>query len=209
MKKVTCYKTTQGAMRALDNGGRFFNLFSSAGDALVTAAELKKAAGGSGKESAFLFFEMALRDLGPSARKAIFAKLEPALRRRHEKHGPTELAPSAFEQRAEEGRAYILEGRARRAPSTVRTGTILVPIMIGTVMTLMSVPVSETCQVFELRDGPQGHGPPCLVVIPKQAAPLAELPVRLGGIAKQMTFGEQRGGRKLTYLDPCCYTPLE
>jgi hypothetical protein len=45
MREIRPYKTVRGATRALDNGGRFFNLFAKAGDDIVDSAELAKAAG--------------------------------------------------------------------------------------------------------------------------------------------------------------------
>lgn len=50
MREVQPYRTERGLLKALDNGGRFFNIFTKAGDAQITRAELAKAA---------LFFEMA------------------------------------------------------------------------------------------------------------------------------------------------------
>ena len=43
MREIRPYKTVRGATRALDNGGRFFNLFAKAGDDIVDSAELAKA----------------------------------------------------------------------------------------------------------------------------------------------------------------------
>ena len=45
MREVIPYSTVEGAARALDNGGRFFNLFSRINDDVVDSSELSKAAG--------------------------------------------------------------------------------------------------------------------------------------------------------------------
>ena len=45
MREVVPYRTLGGAKRALDNGGRFFNLFAEADDGVVSGAELARAAG--------------------------------------------------------------------------------------------------------------------------------------------------------------------
>ena len=73
---------------------------------------------------------------------------------------------------------------------------------------MVTLPALEACQVFELLDGFERHGSACLVVIPKQATAVIESYFRLGGFARQMTFGKERSGRKALYLDPCYYTPL-
>lgn len=64
MREIKPYKTLKGAKAALDNGGRFLNLFARAGDDRITSDELTKAAGVFLHESlAFLFLDMALADL--------------------------------------------------------------------------------------------------------------------------------------------------
>jgi hypothetical protein len=64
MRQILPYKTLQGALNALDNGGRFYNVFTKAKDEVITDNELYKAAGvSSGKAQAFLFFELALLNL--------------------------------------------------------------------------------------------------------------------------------------------------
>ena len=60
MREVHPYKTEGGLLKALDNGGRFFNIFTRASDDRITRAELAKAAGVFGsKPKAVLFLEMA------------------------------------------------------------------------------------------------------------------------------------------------------
>lgn len=60
MREVQPYRTERGLLKILDNGGRFFNIFTRAGDDQITRAELAKAAGTFGSApKAALFFEMA------------------------------------------------------------------------------------------------------------------------------------------------------
>ena len=59
MREVHPYKTEGRMLKALDNGGRFFNVFTKAGDDRITRAELAKAAGVfRSSPKAVLFFEM-------------------------------------------------------------------------------------------------------------------------------------------------------
>ena len=68
MREVQPYRTERGLLKALDNGGRFFNIFTKAGDDQITRAELAKAAGTFGSApKAALFFE---RKLSKSHRDA-------------------------------------------------------------------------------------------------------------------------------------------
>jgi len=45
MREIKLYKTKRGLQKTLDNGGRFYNIFTDAGDDVVSRAELAKAAG--------------------------------------------------------------------------------------------------------------------------------------------------------------------
>lgn len=81
MKQIVPYKTLQGALNALDNGGRFYNVFTKAKDEVITDSELYKAAGVfSGKAHVFLFFELALSDLPKADRDQVIQCLSPELR---------------------------------------------------------------------------------------------------------------------------------
>ncbi len=60
MRELKPYRTMQGLQKAIDNGGRFYNLLTHADDHIVTRAELAKAAGVfSAGVNAYLFLEMA------------------------------------------------------------------------------------------------------------------------------------------------------
>ena len=45
MQKIIPYRDYAGALEALDNGGRFYNIFTHAKDDEVSLAELAKVAG--------------------------------------------------------------------------------------------------------------------------------------------------------------------
>ncbi|MGD8499894.1 MAG: hypothetical protein PVJ86_04560, partial [Phycisphaerales bacterium] len=81
MKQIVPYKTLQGALKALDNGGRFYNVFAKARDEVITDSELYKAAGVFSRQThAFLFFELALSDLSEAGRDQVIQHLSPELR---------------------------------------------------------------------------------------------------------------------------------
>ena len=44
MRELRPYLTVHGLTKAIDNGGRFYNLFTAADDAVVSRGELAKAA---------------------------------------------------------------------------------------------------------------------------------------------------------------------
>jgi len=95
MREIVPYRTLTGAMKALDNGGRFFNLFADAADDVIEPSELARATGSlSLGAKAFIYFEMALLDLPQEQRAETIALLKPELRQKCE--GTETEFPYAF-----------------------------------------------------------------------------------------------------------------
>ena len=111
MREIRPYKAVLGAKRSLDNGGRFFNLFTRSGDDVVGSAELAKAAGVySTGTKAFLYFEMALMKLPPEEKAEVVLRLSPDLRARYEANRPRILAPPSVESEGQAGAPTIVSG---------------------------------------------------------------------------------------------------
>lgn len=196
MKKIQPYQTLAGAMRALDNGGRFYNLFTQAGDQMVTAAELKKVAGVFGDQAAAaLFLAIATSALQDSERRRILSALGPKARDIHQRHKPTQLIPVEFAAKAKPGKGYVVEGRVRKFKDEEEAGMIFVPISTGKVTTIVPVPTTTYYTVYEL-DGPS-PGSECLVLTPKQTTNLRGR-FRFCGLAKEAEVESK--GRKTKRL---------
>ena len=115
-------------MKALDNGGRFYNIFTSAGDDVVTSAELKKAAGVIGSDQcAYLFFAMALHDLGDSQRRMVEARLDKGVRDGLRRLSPAVVSPKEVAS-LRATKACIIEGYPRQVPDHKVHGTMMMPI---------------------------------------------------------------------------------
>ena len=110
-QEVKPYQTPEELVKDLDNGGRFYNIFTKADDNVVTSAELVKAAGVISNEYlAFLFLEMAQHDLQQRDRTVISDLLEPDLLDRYQKARPNTLSPSKVKTQGEAGRSLIITG---------------------------------------------------------------------------------------------------
>ncbi len=204
MQKVYPYKSLSGALKALDNGGRFYHLFTQAGDGVVTAVELKKAAGKFLDDQATsLFFDLALSGLDDAARAEIEAALGPEARGLRKLHRPTWLAPAAFPSQARAGKPYVLEGTVERVDDEDVAGVIFIPMMVGSVTTIMPIPITHRYSVYTLR----GSSPtdPCLILTPKQAVDLHG-DCLFGGVAKEGEVGEGAHKRKVLRLEARYYT---
>ena len=206
MRKIDPYKTLAGALRALDNGGRFYNLFTQAGDKVVSATELKKVAGVfRDDQAAALFFELATAELDERARRGVMDALGPEARAIQRRHRPLRLEPAEFAAQARAGVGYLVEGRVRKFDDVTVTGMIFIPIMVGKTMTMMMVPTQDYFTVYEL-DGP-APGVECLVLTPKQNAQMIGRH-RFSGIAKEAEVGTGKRKIKRLRLEPQYYTPI-
>ena len=111
MRELQPYKTLLGAQRALDNGGRFYNMFARSGDEVIDQAELARAAGVySTGAKAILHFEMGLIDLPPEHRDEIIASLSPELLDKYQAQKPVIYSPSMVESQGEAGEMTIVSG---------------------------------------------------------------------------------------------------
>jgi hypothetical protein len=81
MNKIIPYKTLKGAANALDNGGRFYNIFTKARDGIITGAELGKEAGlmWGHKELGLHYFKLAISELSDNDQVSLAMRLEPDL----------------------------------------------------------------------------------------------------------------------------------
>ena len=180
MHEVQPYASLDDATKALDNGGRFYNFFSKAGDDAITPAELRKVAGAFGNDrTASLFFSLATWNLGDADQRKLDTLLEPDTRALLDTHQPELFTPTSFQGDAETGKPAIVEGEVRVVDDETETGMILVPLMINNVTTMQVIPTANHYMVYQVGDGPRCH-----VLTPKRAEPLSGT-IRFGGVVKE------------------------
>ena len=121
MRELKPYRTKHGLQTALDNGGRFYNFFSTSQDNIVTRGELAKAAGVfSAGTQAFLFLEMMQQDLPEGECQSVLQLLEHDLQQDYLQQRPTILPPSKVEAQGVAGRAVIVAGYPRFVENKTR-----------------------------------------------------------------------------------------
>ena len=195
-------------MRALDNGGRFYNLLTKADDDVLSITELRKAAGvfGNAPES-MLFLHLAISALGEQDRRTILQALGPQAKALNRRFGPKPVAPTEFAANARAGTGYLLEGEVRKFDDVTECGFMFVPVMSGKVMTMMPIPTTERFRVYEVRErgaGKVSSGAECLVLTPKQATVLRGR-IRFVGIAREGQVGQGANKAKRLRLDARYY----
>jgi|ETNmetMinimDraft_30_1059905.scaffolds.fasta_scaffold13216_3 hypothetical protein len=208
MQPVIPYEHYSSALAALDNGGRFYNLFSKANDDTVSEAELAKVAGVfTDKQMMFLFFEMAVQSLSEQDKHALHRKLSDNLQADYASHRPQHLLPSKAEEQGEASRTAILTGCPRFVTDkTVFSCFIMVPIIVGTVTTFTMIPIMDRYDIYELRDEP--HSETIFIANVRGAPRLPEELSRFGGILKETSADKEGEKEDRLFLEVAYYTPL-
>jgi len=212
MRRLSPYRTVQGASRALDNGGRFYNLFTRAGDNVVQGAELARAAGVYSSDAmAFLYFEMALMDLPPEEQKEVRSLLAPDLRAKLEAKRPRVLLPSRVEPEGAAGVPAIVTGY----PSFMEDKTQLKGFIVTVTPVIMMVPIMDEFDVYEVFDTADRAYPRTLIATVRGSRRLdgahaksGGSRTRFGGVLKELRFEDKTGRVHGLYMEAAYYTPL-
>jgi hypothetical protein len=205
MRLISPYRTVQGAKRALDNGGRFYNLFTKAGDDLVEGVELARAAGVYSPDAmAFLHFEMALMEL-PAAEKAeVLSLLAPDLKAQFEAKRPKVLKPSQVESQGATGVPAIVTGY----PSFIEDKSQLRGVFVMAAPVIMMVPIVDEYDLYEVVDTPDWVAPRALIATVRGSKRLDGSCTRFGGVLKELRFEDKTRRYLGLYLEAAYYTPL-
>jgi hypothetical protein len=207
MREIIPYRTLQGALNALDNGGRFYNVFTKARDEVISDSELFKAAGVfSGKDKAFLFFEMALSDLSEMEREHVIKHLSDELRSDYLSQRPRHTEIEVFEQEAEETDAVIVAGfPVFLEDKTQFSGFIMVPISTGKTMTFIMVPIFDKFDVYEVYADSSLTGEKTIIATMRGSKRLETAMTTFGGIVKKLKFKDKSERKHRLYVETLFY----
>lgn len=203
MKEITPYKTLEGAKKALDNGGRFFNLFTKAGDGEISRSEVSKAAGVLGdKHSVMLFFQLAISRLSNADQQTLMDLLADNIKRQWRESPAENIPVYRFHQTATpkkpvmvEGYPFFLEDREQFS------SFIMIPVSAGNTTTMMMMPVFDHYDVYEVFGNPEKTGRSALVAVTRRNGKkqLAPSHTTFAGIVKEMEFKNKK--RKKPFVE--------
>lgn len=206
MKEVIPYSSGSKAIEALDNGGRFYNIFTKAGDDSITSVELATVAGVfSNKQMMSLYFDMAVHDLEPEEQGAIRELLSDDLRMELSKHAPSRWLPSEAKSQAQPSSSAIITGYPRFVENkTEFSGFIMIPMTTGNTTTIMMLPIMDYYDVYELRD--EGSDQSFFIANVRGEKRLPETLFRFGGVVKQTK--KKAAEEPKIYLEAAYFTAL-
>ena len=204
MRRITPYKTTRGALAALDNGGRFYNLGSDAGDGEIEAAELAKVAGVySSAQKMYLFFDLALSALPEEEADKVRSAMSPKLRAAYDRYRPRHFTPVEANRFGRGSMPAIVRGTPRFV--TKRSdfaGFVMIPVMTGNTMIPIMIPIMDQYDVYELRD--EDTDKEFLIAHARGQRRLRETRQTFAGILKELNSNKRQTGKKRLFLE-CLY----
>lgn len=201
MKKIIPYKSSNEALTALDNGGRFYNIFTKAGDGVITQAEIGKVGGlFNNKQGAVLFLELATSQLDENAKNSLLAKMEIDMQTSYKKYKPQKLLASQVKTEGVLASGAIVTGIPKLVDSkTEMTSFIMVPITTGNITTFTMIPIYEQYDVYELRD--EQSSKTFIIAHNKSKTKLPEEKMRVAGIIKELKKGKSKDAKAQLFLE--------
>jgi hypothetical protein len=206
LRQIIPYRTLRGAKKAIDSGGRFYDLVARAGDDKVDASELARAAGVfKAGTKAFLFLEMAMADLSRGDRMELTSLMSADLQQRFRAQRPVTLPPSAVEAQGEAGFPTIVSGY----PAFVEDRSQFSGFIVLVTPTVMLIPIIDHFDVYEVFDTPDMSTPRTVIATTRGSARLGYVRHRFGGVLKELQFEDKTGRKHGLYLETMYCTPLE
>ena len=215
MQEVEAYRSKNELTSVIDNGGRFYNVFSRANDQVVTKGELAKAAGMWASDlNAFLFLDLATFDLDEMEKLAVEDTLEPDLRNRYRQASTRVIAASDIDGEGQAGDAIIVEGSVQKCHEKTKfSGYIYVPITVGDVTTFTVTPIFDHFSVYRLFDGDSrkvdAELPGAVVAVPLKAEFSAGDRIRFAGYLRELEFDDEESRTNNLYLEAIYFSRLQ
>ena len=202
MQRLHPIRTLAEFLKAYDNGGYFWSLFSRPGDGLVTKGEVARAAGRPAADGfAVLHFEFLRSFLGEADRREALARLEGKMRARHERHQPASTAPSRLEAEVGAGRSAIVTGFAAPAADPEKIGgTVTHMVLVGEAVIPMVQPLHALMSLYELWDSPAKTGRSAVLAVPRKTRLLPGGLIRIAGTVQDLVPESSRMGPWTKYL---------
>ena len=186
MKHIVPYSSKEEAIKSLDNGGRFYNILTSADDGVISKEEIGKVGGlFHDKQQMILFLELSISSLCEEDRDLILSKLDTQMMSNYQAHRAHHLLPSEAEAKGVIADNTVLTG----IPKLVETkedfsGFIMVPILIGKVTSFSMIPIFEHYDVYEIRN--EHSDDYFLITHSKGLEKLPNKKIKIAGVLKEL-----------------------
>lgn len=211
MQEVPVFKSQDQLLKAIDNGGRFYNLFSHAGDNTITSAELAYAAGVfTDRQAMFLFLDMALASLKMADRSAVLTRLEKDLRAEYNQNKAVHVGQGDLMKQATLCDMALLEGIPHPLQNADSfQGLIMVPMFVGESNSVMTMPLFDHYSLYRLFPDKTMNKPTAILAAPPCFQFSSERRFRFGGAVREFLFETEVQDIPAYYLEPLYYTVID
>lgn len=201
MKCITPFKSLDEASSSLDNGGRFYNFLTTAEDGIISSAEVGKIAGlFNDRQKMALYLSMCFSGLNDSARRQVENSLSKDLKASYKKYFPQYLLPSEAKEKGKLASNAIITGIPVHIDSKKDfNGFIIVPVMVGTVMTMMLIPIIDRYDVYHLKD--EATSETFLIAHARSKEKLPQKKISVGGNLKEIKLKKEDQSPGELYLE--------
>lgn len=206
MNNIEPYENISDALKALDNGGRFYNVLTKANDGVINQTEIGKVAGVfNNKQQIILFLELSICNLSQSEKNLIISKFDDDLLKNYQKYKPQLLLPFEAESKGEISASAIITGIPKLIESKSDfTGFIMFPLVIGEITTISMIPMIDEYDVYEVRD--ENSTEPFLIAHTKGSQKLPQIKIKIAGVLKELSACKKDNSNKKKYLETVYYS---
>lgn len=208
MKKTETYKSVTEALEALDNGGRFYNLFTSGDDEVISLAEVGKVAGIIvDHQKSILFLDLSISDLGQKEADVVLGKMDSFLQSAWQKYKSGKFTPSEAGAGAGINSNAIITGIPRLTDSkSVLSGFVLISILVNKVPVMMPVPITDEYDIYEIRD--EAGSDAFLIAHSRSDEKLPEKAIKAAGLIKELFTEEGETDPSKKFLEVLYYSEV-
>ena len=201
MNFLTPFKSLDEATKTLDNGGRFYNFLTTAEDGIISPAEVGKVAGlFNDRQKIVLYLSMCLSGLNPSARHQVENALSEDLRVSYNKYFPQYMLPSEAKEKGQIASNAVISGVPQYIDSKKDfNGFVIMPVMAGSVMTMILIPIIDHYDVYHLKD--EATSQTFVIAHARSKEKLPQKRISAGGVLKEIKKKKDETGPAEMYLE--------
>lgn len=204
MFKLVPFDSQKDARTALDNGGRFYNLFTHQNDGEISLPELAKAAGVyANRQQMFLYLALALAELPEDQANEIYELLSPDLKKSRQAYTPIALRPSSAVGASALSHTAVVTGIPTYVQSRQEQNSLMVVPSFGVTV---PIPLTTHYHYYEIRDDESSEQ--YMLAQASHAEKLEPRRTRFGGLIKSSASQNSNSSRAMLILEAMYYTPL-
>jgi hypothetical protein len=209
MRKITPFKTINETIQSLDNGGQFYHIQTKAKDWIINQSELGKVGGVfNDKQQMILFLEMSMMKLTREEKNVVISMLDSDLQKTFAKYKSQELLSSEAHEKGIISSNVIMAGIPKKIDANSDfKGFLMFPVMSGSVITFMMIPIVDKYDVYEIRD--EASAETFFIAHSNDSERFMNKKAMLGGVLKEMKANENEQVPTKKFLEVTYYIELE